>query len=101
MLIPQQDVMLLKVVNSLKAEGIMLPESFEPETDESAIFEILAVGEGYYLDSGTFIQTKLKTGDKVILASYGLSKFKYNGSKVLLGRARDVMLKVEEKEVNK
>ena len=89
-----QDVVMLELQDATDAKvGLILPDKYSPEKEEGAVFKVLEVGPGYW-DSGKFISTTLKKGDTVITAAYGISKFTYEGKKVILSRERDIILRI-------
>jgi co-chaperonin GroES (HSP10) len=90
MLIPMQDNMILELIDQPLISGIVMPDSFEAEKDESAMFRVVAVGPGYWLEGGKFVDSKVSVGTTVIVSAYGLSRFKYEGKKVIIGRERDI-----------
>lgn len=101
MLQPLQDVLVLELIEeSVAPLGIVLPDNYSKEKEEGAVFKVVAVGPGIW-DAGVFIKTLLKPGDMVITASYGVSKFTYDGKKVILSRERDIVLKLDGKEAKK
>lgn len=96
MLEPLGDIVILEMVEDLeKKTGLIMPDSYEKEKDESTVFRVKAIGPGYW-DSGVFVPSEVKTGDLVIVSSYGISKFKYKNEKVILSRGRDVAMIVRE-----
>ena len=98
MLEPLQDVLVLELLEDKKTHmGLVLPDSYDQEKAEGAVFKVIASGPGIW-ESGKFIANKLKTGDVVITASYGVSKFTYGGKKVILSRERDIVLRLTGKE---
>ena len=93
MLIPLGDYIILEMEEK-KDSKIIIPEGMDDRVnDESTIFNVLAVGPGFYQD-GKLIPTNVDVGDKVFIISYGATKLEHKGKKVVLGRARDVVMKV-------
>lgn len=96
MLEPMQDVLVLELINVGGDTTLVLPDSHEPEKQEGQLFKVIASGPGYW-DSGKFISNTINAGDKVITASYGISKFTWEGKKIILARERDVILRLNGK----
>jgi len=46
--------------------------------------EVISVGPGWYTAMGTFIETIVKVGDKVVLPSMGATKMDYDGEEYLM-----------------
>lgn len=91
---PLQDVVVLELLGAEGTKtGLVLPDNYSPEKEDGAVFKVLATGPGYY-DSGVFIPCKLKKGDTVITAAYGISKFTFDGKKVILSRERDIVIRL-------
>lgn len=98
---PLEDWMILDIVgDKSRPTSLVMPDGFEPEKDENAVFVIKAIGPGYNDNAGIFISCDtdmdLHKGDMVVITNYGMSKFKYKGEKVILARARDAVLKISE-----
>jgi co-chaperonin GroES (HSP10) len=56
----------------------------------------VAVGEGYYSVTGTFIKTILNVGDVVILPTMGFSKVEFEGNEYWIGPENQVLGKVNK-----
>lgn len=70
---------LVKEVSS-KAEtrgGIIVPDSVKANEHERA--EVVAVGEGKYLESGALAFPRVKVGDKLYYNRYAAVKVKHDG----------------------
>jgi chaperonin GroES len=61
--------------------------------------EVLAVGPGIYSQAGTFIETTLKPGDRVIFGSYAGTEIKIEGETYRVMREGDVAAVIEEGEL--
>ena len=101
MLQPLEDWMILDIVgDKARPTSLVMPDGFEPEKDENAVFVIKEIGPGYNDAAGMFICCEtdmgLCKGNLVVITNYGMSKFKYKGEKVILARGRDVVLKIIE-----
>ena len=60
--------------------------------------EVVAVGPGMHTQTGTFINTTLKVGDKVVLPTMGFTKLPYNGEEYYVGPENQVLAKVNKNE---
>jgi co-chaperonin GroES (HSP10) len=96
MLEPVFDIIVLELIDSsINKTSLLLPEGLDNEKDPAALFKVLAAGPGTW-DEGVFISNPIAVGDIVFVSAYGTTKFKYEGKKVFLSRAQDVMLKIKE-----
>ena len=66
--------------------------------DLNEVGEVLQVGPGYYTVTGTFIETTLKQGDKIILPATGYSKFVYKDEEYYIINEKQVLAKIEDNE---
>ena len=60
--------------------------------------EVVAVGPGMHTQTGTFINTTLKVGDRVVLPTMGFTKLPYNGEEYYVGPENQVLAKVNKNE---
>jgi len=60
--------------------------------------EVVAVGPGMHTQTGTFINTTLKVGDRVVLPTMGFTKLPYNGEEYYVGPENQVLAKVNKSE---
>ncbi|MBL4680187.1 MAG: co-chaperone GroES [Pseudomonadales bacterium] len=74
------------------AGGIVLPGS---ATEKPSQGEVLAVGPGKKLDSGTVQAVDLKVGDKVLFGQYSGSTVKIDGEELLIMNESEVFGVVE------
>ena len=88
---PIQDYMILKLVEEQSPSGIVIPEGVDKTKDDSAMFNVLDAGEGYF-ENGTYIETDVRAGDTVMVSAYGLGKIVIEKEKFIIGRARDVAM---------
>lgn len=92
----EKDYMLLEKAVPKSKAGLIIPGSDkmlpgqEATTDD--IFRVLQVGPG---DSECKI--KVKKGDLVFIIGY-LTTTSYKGEKIILGRARDIAMKIKEED---
>ncbi len=97
---PLQDVLVLELVEDSilsKGSGLVLPEGYNKEKEEGAIFKVLASGPGCW-DGPHFVENRIQAGDYIITAAYGISKVKFEGKPIILARERDVILRLNRKE---
>jgi chaperonin GroES len=94
MLVPVSDVLVLELVEREKST-LLIPDQVDQEKAEGAFFRVLAAGPGEW-DHGKFIDNYAEEGDVVIISQYGTSKVEYKGKRVVIGRGRDVLLRVED-----
>tara|TARA_R100000426_G_scaffold2962_1_gene5054 strand:- start:295 stop:672 length:378 start_codon:yes stop_codon:yes gene_type:complete len=60
--------------------------------------EVVAVGPGMHTQTGTFINTTLKVGDRVVLPTMGFTKLPYNGEEYYVGPENQILAKVNKSE---
>ena len=60
--------------------------------------EVVAVGPGMHTQTGTFINTTLKVGDRVVLPTMGFTKLPYDGEEYYVGPENQVLAKVNKSE---
>ena len=72
---------------STSAGGIVLPGS---ATEKPSQGEVLAVGPGKKLESGTVQPVDLKAGDKVLFGQYSGSTVKIDGEELLIMNESEV-----------
>ena len=77
---------------SPSAGGIVLPGS---ATEKPSQGEVLAVGPGKKLESGTVQPVDLKAGDKVLFGQYSGSTVKIDGEELLIMNESEVFGVVE------
>ena len=72
--------------------GIVLPDT---ATERPERGQILSVGPGRYLDSGTRVEPDLKVGDTVLFAKYSGTEFKNEDDDLLILSERDILAVIE------
>ena len=73
--------------------GIIIPDTAKEKPQQA---EVMAVGKGKRLESGSVIPLDVKVGDKVLFAKYSGSEIKMEGQEYLILREEDVLGIVEE-----
>jgi chaperonin GroES len=68
--------------------GIIIPDSAKEKPQEG---EVIAVGNGKILDSGTKLEMDVKVGDKVLFGKYSGTDIKIDGEEMLILREEDVL----------
>lgn len=69
------------------AGGIVLPGSAQEKPTQG---EVLAVGPGVTLESGSVIELSVKVGDKVVFAEYAGTTIKHEGEDLLILNESDI-----------
>ena len=87
---PLQDRVLVKRLQeeTKTAGGIIIPDN---HAEKPAQGEIIATGNGYRLDNGTFAELTVKTGDKVLFGKYSGSEVKIEGNDFLIMKEDDIL----------
>lgn len=83
---PQKDYMIIERLDIPK--GLILPGNSEPTAD--TIFKVIQVGPGE-----DDVKPVIKKGDVISINGY-LITVDYKGKKIVMARARDVILKIVE-----
>lgn len=73
--------------------GILLPDTASKERPEQG--EVVAVGPGRLLDTGSVAPMSIKIGDKVVFKKYSPDEVKMDGEEYLVIAESDVMAIVE------
>ena len=68
--------------------GIIIPDTAKEKPQEG---EVIAVGNGKVLDSGTKVPMDVKAGDKVLFGKYSGTDIKINGEEYLILREDEVL----------
>jgi chaperonin GroES len=74
--------------NETTKSGIVLPDTVSEKPQQG---EVLAVGPGRLLDSGTRITIDLKVGDTVLFTKYSGTELKHEDDDLLILSERDVL----------
>ena len=75
--------------------GIVLPDT---ATERPQQGQVLSVGPGRHLESGTRAELDLKVGDTVLFAKYSGTEFKDEDDDLLILSERDVLAVIESGE---
>ncbi|MFH1078459.1 MAG: co-chaperone GroES [Patescibacteria group bacterium] len=73
--------------------GIILPDTVDKERPEQG--EVIAVGPGRLLDSGTRAAMSLKVGDRIVFKKYSPDEVKVEDQDYLVIAESDVMAVIE------
>ncbi|MBE6127465.1 MAG: co-chaperone GroES [Erysipelotrichaceae bacterium] len=92
MIKPLNDNILLEKVPSEKKVGSII---LTKEEKAGNVATILAVGPGITLESGKFVPTTLKAGQKVIYREYSGTDYEEDGHKYILIKEEDILAIVE------
>ena len=90
------DKILVKEAKAAKAEGragIIIPDSVKANEHERA--EVVAVGEGSYLQNGTLAVPRVKVGDILFYNRYAAVKVTHAGTDYLIINEGDILF-IEE-----
>ena len=68
--------------------GIIIPDTAKEKPQEG---EVIAVGNGKILDSGTKVPMDVKAGDKVLFGKYSGTDIKIDGKEFLILREDEVL----------
>lgn len=84
------------VVKRLEAEektagGIILPDAAKEKPQKG---QVIAVGPGKLLDSGTRATPDVKAGDLVLFGKYAGTEVKVEGEEYLIMRENDILAKI-------
>jgi chaperonin GroES len=78
--------------DSKTAGGLFIPDSAKEKPQEG---EVVAVGNGKLLESGTRVEPGVKAGDRVLFGKYSGSEVKLDGEELLIMREDDILGIVE------
>lgn len=92
---PLSDHIIVKpmTVETTTKSGIVLPDTIDKEKPEQG--EVVAVGPGKLLDSGSLAPVSVKVGQKVMFRKYSPDEIKIDGVDYLVIRESDLMLIIE------
>ena len=91
---PLQDRVVIKRLEEERTSpgGIVIPDS---ATEKPIKGEVIAVGNGKKLDTGTVQSLDVKVGDKVLFGKYSGTEVKLDGDEVVVMREDDIMAVLE------
>lgn len=86
---PLQDRVLVQRLEeeTKTAGGIIIPDS---HTEKPSQGKIVAVGQGYRNQDGSYAQLAVKEGDKVLFGKYAGTEVKVEGSEYLIMKEDDI-----------
>ena len=87
---PLQDRVVVRRVEEKEAlrGGIVIPDTAKEKPQEG---EVLAVGNGKVLNSGTRVAMDVKVGDRILFGKYSGSEVKLDGEELLIMREEDIL----------
>ncbi|MBQ3033903.1 MAG: co-chaperone GroES [Deferribacterales bacterium] len=87
---PLQDRVIVKRFESEEktASGIIIPDTAKEKPQEG---EVIAVGEGKFLDNGSRLTPTVKAGDKILFGKYAGTEVKLDGEEYLIMREDDIL----------
>ena len=90
MIRPLQDRVIVERIDAEEksAGGIIIPDSAKEKPQEG---EVVAVGEGKVLDSGTRVEMSVKPGDRILFGKYAGSEVTIDDVEYLIMREDEVL----------
>ena len=91
MIRPLHDRVLIKRIEPEEEEvrgSIVIPDTAKEKPQEG---EVVAVGEGKVLDSGTRVEMSVKPGDRILFGKYAGSEVKIDDVEYLIMREDEVL----------
>lgn len=87
---PLQDRVIVRRFESEEktASGIIIPDTAKEKPMQG---EVIAVGPGKVLDSGTTVKLTVKAGDKVLFGKYAGTEVSIDGNEFLIMREDDIL----------
>ena len=88
------------VVKPVEVEETMYGNIVVPDlgNETNKTGQVVAVGPGYTIGGGTFVETQLSPGDIVVLPTLGFTKFEYEGDEYWIGKENEVLAKILKTE---
>jgi chaperonin GroES len=77
---------------SKTAGGLYIPDTAKEKPQEG---EVVAVGKGKLLDSGTRVEPDVKAGDRVLFGKYSGTEVKLDGEEYLIMREDEILGVIE------
>lgn len=87
---PLHDRMVVRRIEekSTAKSGLIIPDSAKEKPQHG---EVLAVGNGKFLENGTRLALDVKVGDRILFGKYSGSEIKIDGEEVLILREEEVL----------
>ena len=87
---PLQDRVVVRRLEEKEAArgGIIIPDTAKEKPQEG---EVMAVGNGKVLNSGTRVPMDVKVGDRILFGKYSGSEVKLDGEELLIMREEDIL----------
>ena len=87
---PLQDRVVVKRLEEKEAArgGIIIPDTAKEKPQEG---EVMAVGNGKVLNTGTRVPMDVKVGDRILFGKYSGSEVKLDGEELLIMREEDIL----------
>jgi len=87
---PLSDRLMVKRIEDKKQMqgGLHIPDSAKEKPQEA---EVVAVGPGKRLESGTLVPLDVKVGDRILLGKYAGNEIKLDGEEYLIVREDEVL----------
>ncbi|MBI4481201.1 MAG: co-chaperone GroES [Acidobacteria bacterium] len=87
---PLQDRVVVKRLEEKEAArgGIIIPDTAKEKPQEG---EVIAVGNGKVLNTGTRVPMDVKVGDRILFGKYSGSEVKLEGEDLLIMREEDIL----------
>lgn len=82
----------IETSDSTTAGGLFIPDTAKEKPQEG---EVVAVGKGKMLDSGTRVEPDVKAGDRVLFGKFSGSEVKLDGEELLIMREDEILGIVE------
>lgn len=87
---PLSDYVVVKAVTEEATKsGIIIPDTISKERPEKG--EVMAIGEGKFLENGTRAAMNVKIGDKVMFKKYSPDTIKLDGEEYLIIKESDII----------
>jgi len=87
---PLSDRLMVKRIEDKKQMqgGLHIPDSAKEKPQEA---EVVAIGPGKRLESGTLVPLDVKVGDRILLGKYAGNEIKLDGQEYLIVREDEVL----------
>jgi chaperonin GroES len=92
---PLQDRILAKRIQEEEktAGGLFIPDTAKEKPLEA---QVIAVGNGKYLDDGKLRPLEVKAGDRVLIGKYSGSEVKIDGEEHIILREDDILAVIQK-----